>query len=84
MTWFVYLAKARTTRYYTGISTDPLERLEEHNAREGSNFSKEQGPMKLVYYSKPFASKSEARKREAQIKDWTRVKKEKLIRGEWA
>jgi len=43
----------------------------------------QQGPFVLVYVSKEFPNKSLARKREIQIKKWTRDKKEKLISGEW-
>ena len=37
----------------------------------------------LVYVSEKFLDRSSARKREAQIKKWTKNKKEKLIRGDW-
>lgn len=83
MPWHVYIAQARTGRYYTGITTNPDERIEEHNLGHGSRFAINQGPFKLAWISSPFPNKSEARKREAQIKKWTREKKEKLIRGEW-
>jgi hypothetical protein len=33
-----------------------------------------------LYYEE-YPNKSEARKREIQLKGWTRIKKEKLIRG---
>ena len=81
--WFVYIAKAKTGRFYTGITPDPQKRILKHNSREGARFALEQGPMELVYVSKQFSNKSEARKREIQIKGWTRDKKEKLIREIW-
>jgi len=81
--WFVYIAEARTGRYYTGITTDPESRLETHNKGLGSLFAKQQGPFSIVYISKPFPNKSSARLRETQIKKWSREKKEKLISGEW-
>jgi predicted GIY-YIG superfamily endonuclease len=37
--------------------------------------------VKLVH-AEPFGSFSEARRREAQIKKWTRAKKEALIAGD--
>ena len=82
--WYVYIAKAHTGRYYVGITTDPHERLKMHNTGKGSQFARDQGPFSLVYVSAPFVGKSEARKREIQIKGWSRIKKEKLIDGEWA
>ena len=83
MEWYVYIAKARTGRYYTGITTNPSERIQKHNSGEGSRLAVNQGPFELVYVSPPFPGKSEARKREIQIKKWSRQKKEKLITGVW-
>ncbi|MBT3835385.1 GIY-YIG nuclease family protein [Candidatus Peribacteria bacterium] len=83
MPWYVYIAQARTGRYYVGITTSTEERIKEHNEGKGSRFAINQGPFVLVYASDAFTGKSEARKREAQIKKWTRDKKEKLIKGEW-
>jgi putative endonuclease len=83
MSWYVYIAKAKTGRYYTGITTDIDKRIETHNAGRGSLFAIQQGPIFLVYGSEKLGSRSEARKREVQIKGWSRAKKEKLIRGEW-
>ena len=83
MNWFVYIAKSKFGHYYTGITPNPEARIIKHNSGEGSRMAKDQGPFILVYTSKPFLTKSEARKREIQIKGWTKDKKEKLINGEW-
>ena|SRR3989344_2167613 len=81
--WFVYICSTRTGRYYVGITNNPDLRLKKHNSGLGAQFARDQGPFELIYVSSPFSSKSEARKREAQIKRWSREKKEKLISGEW-
>ena len=81
--WYVYIAKAKTGRYYTGITTNPNKRIIKHNSGKGSRFAIEQGPLELVYISKAFPDKSEVRKREIQIKGWSREKKLKLISGSW-
>jgi putative endonuclease len=83
MAWFVYIAQAPTGRYYTGITTDPQRRIQEHNRDEGAKFAYDQGALRLLHVSQPFSDKSSARLREVQIKGWKRLKKEKLIRGEW-
>lgn len=83
MPWCVYIAKTKAERYYTGITNNPEKRITLHNAGEGSQMAREQGPFELVYISSEFSTKSEARKREIQIKGWTRQKKNKLISGEW-
>ncbi|MEK7093485.1 MAG: GIY-YIG nuclease family protein [Patescibacteria group bacterium] len=84
MNWFVYIAEARTGAFYVGITTDPAERVNKHNRGDGSRMAMQQGPFELRYVSKPFADKSGARTREAQIKGWSREKKQRLIRGEWS
>lgn len=40
--------------------------------------AKQQDPFILIYTSKPFPNKSRARKREIQIKSWSREKKSLL------
>lgn len=82
MNWFVYIAIARTGRFYTGMTTNPEERLRAHNTGHGSRMAVQQGPFELVYVSNPYPTKSEARKREIQIKGWTVDKERKLILGE--
>ncbi len=81
--WFVYIYQANTGRYYVDITNDPKRRLEKHNSGIGSKFAREQGPFTLVYVSHPLQDKSTARKREIQLKGWSKAKKEKLISGEY-
>ena len=83
MIWYVYIAETKTGRYYTGITTNPQGRIIKHNQGNGSQLARQQGPFSLIYISKPFVNKSEARKKEIQIKGWNRQKKEKLINGIW-
>ena len=65
--WYVYiLYSKRLDKYYTGI-TDNLEwRLERHNQGWG-RFTKGGIPWELVYFEK-YQTKSEALKREKEIK----------------
>ncbi|KKT95074.1 MAG: hypothetical protein UW97_C0029G0003 [Parcubacteria group bacterium GW2011_GWA2_45_15] len=81
--WYVYIAESRFKHFYTGITNNPELRIIKHNSGKGSQMATQQGPFTLVYVSKEFPDKSSARKREVQIKRWTKSKKEKLIRGEW-
>jgi len=73
---FVYMAR-NNNKLYVGISKHPHFRLEEHNTQRGSVFTKS-GDFKIVFQEKHSAL-SEARKREIQIKNWRREKKERLI-----
>lgn len=80
--WFVYIVRCSDGSYYPGISPDVGKRVKLHNSGKGSHYTAAHRPVVLVY-AKKFLSKSEARKREIQIKGWSRQKKEKLIRGEF-
>jgi predicted GIY-YIG superfamily endonuclease len=81
--WYVYICESKAGYYYTGIAINPHARLVRHNTAQGAKMARDQGDFSMIYVSKPFSTKSEARKREIQIKGWTRLKKEKLINGEW-
>lgn len=83
MKWYVYICESKAHHYYVGISPDPIARLEKHNTGRGSKMTRDQGAFKLLYISQPFVDKSSARKREIQLKGWSREKKEKLITGVW-
>lgn len=79
--WQVYIAQSiKTKRFYTGIAKNPKERLKNHNSGRGAKFAIDQGPLRLVYKS-GVCTKSEARKREIQIKSWRTEKKLWLING---
>lgn len=80
--WYVYIAASPNEKLYVGISTDPQRRLVDHNSGRGSRFAKQNGELKLVYVSSLLKNQSIARKREIQLKGWTRAKKLKLISGE--
>ena len=77
--WHVYIVECKDGSFYTGVSTDPLRRLQEHQ-HAGSHYTSYNPAMKLVY-TEPFADQFSALKREAQIKGWTRRKKLALITG---
>ena len=78
--WYVYIAITETGYYYTGISNDVFKRIDAHNLGKGAKFSRMHGKFKLLYSSAAM-TKSNALKREIQIKGWTRDKKQKLIAG---
>lgn len=82
MSWYLYIAEARTGRYYVGITTEPARRINDHNRGRGSRMALGQGPFKLVYASQPLPDQSTARKLEISVKSWKRQKKQKLIRGD--
>jgi len=80
--WYVYIAETESGQFYTGISNNVTKRIEKHNTGRGSKYARMHGHFKLVYTSEPL-TKSDALKREIQIKSWSHAQKEKLIRGNW-
>ena len=78
--WFVYILKCGDGRFYTGMTCDLDRRLKEHKSGRGGKFTRAFGVVKLLY-SEECGSRSDAMKREARIKQMTRDKKRKLIRG---
>jgi len=79
--WCVYILELANGNYYTGITNDLEKRLITHAAGKGSKCVKANLPFNLIY-SEPAENRSEASKREVQIKKLTRREKEKLIKGE--
>ena len=78
--WFVYILQCSDGTYYTGITVDLKKRLETHNVGKASKYTAARLPAKIVYSQKGY-SESEAKKREAKIKAFSREEKVKLISG---
>ena len=72
--WFVYILLCEDKSLYTGISNDPQKRLLDHRNGKGSRYTRLHKPIKIVSLEK-LGSKSEALKRELQIKGWSRGNK---------
>lgn len=79
--WHVYIVKCSDESLYTGITKDINRRILEHNTSNklGSKYVRSKRPVSLVY-SETYNSQTDARKREAAIKSWTREYKLKLIK----
>ncbi len=76
-----YILRCKDESLYCGITTDLAEREEKHNSGKGSVYVRSHGGGKIVYYEK-LNSKSDALKREAEVKKWTRLKKLELIKND--
>jgi len=77
--WFVYMLRCADNSLYTGITTDITRRLEEHNAKKSiSRYTRARQPVELVYHE-TVESRSEAGKREVQLKKLKKADKELLI-----
>lgn len=75
---FVYILKCNDDSLYTGWTNDLQRRLKAHNTQRGAKYTKSRTPVTLVYYE-VYDSKSEALKREYEIKQLSRAKKLELI-----
>jgi putative endonuclease len=69
MGYYVYILQSTATRrYYIGQSQDVETRLLYHNANYSKSL-KNRGPWNLLYHEH-YATRSEAMRRERQIKSW--------------
>ncbi len=78
--WFFYIVRCRDDSLYSGITVDLEGRLREHNKGTGAKYTSGRRPVTLVYRER-YDNVSKARKRELQIKGWSKAKKERLIEG---
>jgi putative endonuclease len=74
MVYFVYLLECADKSIYTGITTDVVRRLAEHKAKIGSHYTASKRAKKILHIEE-FPNRSQASKREAEIKRFTRAKK---------
>lgn len=80
MAWYVYLLKCADGSYYTGATTDPAKRLEQHQAGLGARYTRSRRPLELVY-TEACPDKSSALKREWALKQLSHQAKQQLVRG---
>ncbi|MBN2119894.1 MAG: GIY-YIG nuclease family protein [Candidatus Omnitrophica bacterium] len=76
--WFVYIAQCRDNTLYVGITKDIEKRIESHNTAHKCRYTRGRKPLKLVY-KELCKSYSFARKREQEVKRFSRDKKLALI-----
>ncbi|MBS3781320.1 MAG: GIY-YIG nuclease family protein [Candidatus Thermoplasmatota archaeon] len=76
--WYLYILRLSDDSLYTGITKDIKRRLEQHRAGKGSKYVRSRLPCELIYMEK-LEDKSKALKREAEIKGWSKDKKEELV-----
>ena len=78
--WYVYILKCADGSFYTGITNNIERRLTEHNKSKtvGSKYVRMRRPVVLVYKQR-IGTRSEALKKESEIKRLTRTVKQTLI-----
>ena len=75
---FVYIVRCSDNSLYTGYTNNIEVRINKHNAGKGAKYTKIRRPVELVY-QETYTTKSEALKREYEIKTYTRQQKLKMI-----
>lgn len=76
--WFVYILLCKDGSLYTGYSDDIKKRFLHHVNGKGGRYTRSHKPIKLIY-SEQLPTKSEALKREKQIKSWRRKVKIRIL-----
>lgn len=76
--YYVYIVCCTDGTFYTGYTTNLERRIKTHNQGKGAQYTKGRTPVYLVYWE-VFSFKSEALRREHQIKRLSRKQKETLI-----
>jgi predicted GIY-YIG superfamily endonuclease/uncharacterized protein YdhG (YjbR/CyaY superfamily) len=77
--YFVYLLQCADNSIYTGVTTNVERRFEEHKKGTASHYTSAKKAVRILYSEKQ-PNRSEAQKREAEIKKWSREKKLALVR----
>ncbi len=79
--WFVYMVRCADDSLYAGITTDLDRRIDEHNnGKTAAAYTRSRRPVELVYQER-CKSRSEATRREIEIKALKKVEKETLVGG---
>lgn len=76
--YYVYILKCNDDSLYTGITTNPERRLAAHNAGNASKYTRGRRPVEMVYKEKA-SNRSEAQRRESEIKSMPRSAKLGMI-----
>ena len=80
MSYFVYILRTSSDTLYIGQTNNLEQRIQEHRSKssKSAKYIRYFSFFKLVYYEE-YQTRSEAMKREAQLKKWPRAKKEALV-----
>ena len=78
--WFVYIVRCADDTLYTGIAKDVARRVAEHNSSKqlAARYTRGRRPVALVH-REAVKTRSAAARREYEIKQMTRLEKERLL-----
>lgn len=75
---YVYIVQCSDGTLYTGYTNNLENRIKTHNEKKGAKYTRGRTPVSLKYYEE-FDNKSDAAKREIQIKKMRKEKKLELL-----
>ena len=78
--WAVYILRCSDGTLYTGITNNLDKRIESHSSGQGSKYTRSRLPVDLIYHEQA-ENRSEATRRELEIKGLSRGDKMKIING---
>jgi tRNA/rRNA methyltransferase len=78
---FTYMLRCADGSYYVGHTDDVERRVSQHEAGAVAGYTATRLPIRLVWFEE-FPTREEAKAAEAQIKNWSRRKKNALITGD--
>lgn len=78
--FYVYILRCADSSFYCGYTNDVEKRLKKHKSGKGAKYTRSRLPLELVFVEK-YDNKSDALKRECEIKRLTRIQKEKLVKN---
>lgn len=81
MKWIIYILKCKDQSLYTGITNNLDKRMEQHISGNGSKYLRGRLPLKLVYKEHAL-NRSDATKRELEIKKLNKRAKQFLINSQ--
>ena len=76
--WIVYILQCRNNSFYTGVTNNLEKRLLMHNKGKGAAFTKIMRPC-LILWHEHRLNRSDAQRREYEIKRWSHKKKEGVV-----
>ena len=82
-TWWVYMVRAQNGNLYTGISTDPERRFQQHVSGKGGARFFHSSPAQALVWRLRCADHSAALRREIALKKLAKKTKEALISGSY-
>jgi putative endonuclease len=76
--WTVYVLRCADGTLYAGVTTDLTRRLRQHAAGVAAHYTRGRGPFTVVYKEHGY-TRAQALRREWELKQWPKEKKEALV-----